>query len=401
MENNATVKEEITDVKKYTPINSIEQLAFVERLPIVKRNVKGIYGYDFDNLYPQKALSIRDRSWTLESSTKTYSSFISGDGFEDEKLNDFIINSNNLKLYNFLRQISDQKSVLGIAIHLNYNILGEISEFNIIDFENLRITIPTETRKSQLLYCKDWARFRYTDKELIYYNFYNPETVREEMVEAGGIENYTGQIYYWTGTNKIYPKATFDACLDDGQYQAETKLFSLRNVQNDFSASGLIRYPKNLDADEEFKQAKANIKENATGANNRGRILFMGTTPDFQSNGKFFEPFEKNNVDSLFTNQNKEAKESIFSVMRMPPILCSVYPSGGWPNKEEIINAYDLANSFTEQDRKEVESILNELFSKSIFANQIQNIKIKPKIFISSQQVKEIQPINSDQNGAK
>ncbi len=85
-----------------------------------------------------------------------------------------------------------------------------------------------------------------TKKNAIIYERFNPSETLNQIRKVG-IDKFNGQVLYWTGTNKIYPLATFDAVLDSGQYQAEAELFKLRNVQNDFTASGVFKYPKNLE----------------------------------------------------------------------------------------------------------------------------------------------------------
>jgi len=271
------------------------------------------------------------------------------------------------------------KSQLGFSLHFNFNIQGVISEINIIDFEDLRVS-----KKNTILYCDDWAN-PYV-KNTVEYNLFNPNNVISEIKEAGGIENYKGQVLYWTGTNKIYPLASFDAALDSGQYQAENELFKLRNIQNDFSGSGALTYPMNLDSTEEWNDVKEKIKMNGIGADNASRVFLfpknMGTG-DSGGNQKVWESFERKGVDKLFETQNKEAKETIFSVLRQPQILGGVNPGGGWPNAEEIQDAFIYYNSIVEQDRKEVEKVLSKVFEYSIWG--IKEVLIMPKMLIKNE----------------
>jgi hypothetical protein len=375
-ENNATDKQD-GDSNIQIAVNSIQETAYVERIYGADwhhYNVVDHYPYDFDNLYPQKVISIKQRSWALSSATKTYSDFISGDGWSDQALNEAVLNSEGLTGYDLLRNISNEKAVLGIALHFNFDIQGRIVEINPIDFEDIRIRPD-----GKLIHNPDWSR-RDVSYDTIYCRF-NPDLVIQQIREVG-IDNYTGQVLYWTGTNKIYPLATFDAALDSGQYQAESELFKLRNVQNDFAPSGLLRYPIMLDKSEDWKKAKENLKRKAIGANNAGRIILMGTTTDMDEKGKLFEPFEKNNADQLFVNQNSESKEIIFSVFRQPMILGAINPGGGWPNQQEMQDAFEYYNSIVEQDRKEVEKLMVKVFEASIW--DFNEVLILPKMLIKA-----------------
>jgi hypothetical protein len=375
---NTNVEQKDHGKKTKVAINSIQTAAYVKRLCVNPAwGINQIYTYDNDNLYPQKVLSIRDRSHSLSSATKTLSDFITGDGFIDENLNELVINEETgATVYDLLRNISEQKSVFGFAIHFNYTITGEIAEINFVDFEDYRVNFD-----KMLVYNKDWAQ--HDPSKDVYYHPFNPNNVIEEIREEG-IENYNGQILYWTGTNKIYPLSTFDAALDSGQYQAENELFKLRNIQNDFSASGVLRYPMNLDTNNAWKEAIQKVKTEGTGADNQGRILFMGVTPDTEGSAKIWESFERSNVDKLFEMQNKEAKETIFSVFRQPQILGGVKPDGGWPNQQELEDAFVYYNSIVEQDRKEIERVLTIIFDNSIWGTQ--NVQIAPKMLIKAEE---------------
>lgn len=381
-ETNATVRQHedpASDIK--VPINSIQTQAYVKRLSIFSpMGLNNIYHYDIDNLYPQKVLAIRDRSWSLTSATKTLSDFITGDGWSDEALNELVVNSDGSTMYDILRHISNEKNCLGFTLHVNYTIDGLVSEINEIDFEDIRVT-----RSNKLAYNPDWSQYT-RNKTIEYYRFNpNPAVVKEQIIESGGIEEYTGQVFYWTGTNKIYPKSVFDAAIDSGQYQAETELFKLRNVQNDFTPSGLINYPISLDTTKDWLQVKNALKTKGIGPNNAGKVILIGTTPDMaERSGKFWEPFERQNSDKLFVNQNRDSKEVIFSVLRQPQILGGVKPDGGWPNQNELEDAFVYYNSIVEQDRKEVEKAVKKIFESSIW-DEFSEFQILPKMLIKNE----------------
>lgn len=375
--NNATVKEGDlhSEEKKHFAVNSIQNTAYVKRMCVRKPySINNIYHYDHDNLYPQKVVAITERSWATSSCKKTFSDFVSGDGWSDENVNKEIFNSEGLTGYELLRNISNEKALFGFALHFNYNLAGLITEITPIDFEDLRVTFD-----KKLAYNDDWSN--YAKNDTVVYNAFNPDNAIDEIREVG-IENYTGQVLYWTGTNKIYPLAKCDAAIDSAQYQAESELFKLRNVQNDFSVSGVLKYPIAIDSNREWQAAKAKIQNEAVGANNAGRIILMGTTPDIDSSGNFFEKFERNNADTLFVNQNKEAKEIIFSIYRQPMILGAINPGGGWPNAQEMQDAFEFYNSIVEQDRKEIEKTMKTVFDNSIW--NYNEVTILPKKLIKN-----------------
>jgi len=380
MANNAT--DEPKDSDQHIQVNSIQNQIYVERMPIEIYSTQDIFTYDIDNLYPQKALSISDRSWSLDTATKTLSDFIRGDGWEEESFNDLELNERGLTGFGLLKLLADIKSKLGFAIHVNYNLEFSVSEINYIDFENLRVKTD-----DKLVWRKDWRKvWSDNDKEYDRFNP-DPEVIREQIKEAGGIENWNGQVLYWTGSKSIYPLAKFDSVLDDGQYQAEQKLDSLNNVQNGFSVSGAWVYPKTLQSTPESKEVDAKIKNNATGGRNAGRIITMQIPMGVEKGTVGFFPFERANIDNLYVNQNEGAFQAIFSNFRQPLILNSISESGVF-NQEQYNDAVTFYNSITELERKEVEKALTKVFDNSIW--EVGDLKIKPKPILKVEENIEI-----------
>jgi hypothetical protein len=261
--------------KRYLSVNSIEQKIYNPRLSVPTFTYSDIIPYgDLDNLYPQKVIEISQKSWALSTALATYKDFIIGNGFNAN--NEIIINDKEQTLFDLLGFIAGDKSKLAIALHFNYNALGQIVEMQQIDVEDLRYN-----SEKKLIYNKDWSnRGAHLDSEVIY-NLFDPEKALSEAKEVG-FENYTGQVLYWTGQNKIYPLATFDAALESGQYQYDQELFKLRNIQNGFSLSGAFVYPKNIENQTEGKKIKENLEGDGTGANNSGRIMMMGVNQEKQ-----------------------------------------------------------------------------------------------------------------------
>lgn len=390
MENNATVKYDEKDAKTYISQNSIDQVIYNPRLVKHTYTYRDIVPYgNYDNLYPQKVLDVAAKSWALSTALETYQDFMVGNGFNDN--NELVINEKGHTLFDLLLFITRNKRALGFAIHVNYNALGQSVEFQSINYEDLRFN-----QEGLLVYNPDWSNRDATDnkaKEVVY-NVYNPETALKEIAEVG-FEKYTGQVLYWKKTNNIYPLATFDACLEAGQYQYDQELFKLRNIQNGFSLSGAFTYPKNLENQKENKEFSGMLNNMATGANNSGRIYAFGVPAGVEGADKLinFIPFERSNIDNLYTNQNKETREAIFSTFRQPAILNAISDTGMF-NQQSLQDAFVFYNSIVEKDRKEIEKTLNKLLSNSVFGEL--NLEIEPKMLINA--TEELEETETDGN---
>ncbi len=359
-------------------INSIQRTLFVERLYVnTKFPADRIIPYDNDNLYPNKIKSIAQRSGTTMSAIGKQSEFISGDGFSGM---DTIVNRDRQTLWDILRHISFSKSMFaGYALHFNFNLFGQITEITPINFEFVRWSKDLK----RLVVNPDWAR-RNRRNEEIEYNPFNPSNVLSEILKEG-IENYKGQIYYWIANlNDWYTVTGWDSVIDDAQFEAEAKLYSLSSIQNDYSLSGIAAYPKNLSDKDEILEIKEELKKD-TGSAAAGGVRVVGVMPSENlTNWKWFTPISRNNIDGLHKNQIETAKFNIYAAFKQPPILNGVATSGMF-NEESFADAFNYYNAATETDRKEVEKELQKILKVSIWSD-FSGLQIRSKKYISNKE---------------
>lgn len=353
-------------------VNSIQRTLFVERMCIdTYTSYDTVVPYDHDNLYPNKIKSIAQRSGSTKSAIKTLGAFIAGEGFEGKKT---VINSAGQSLWKILRHCADSYANFnGFALHFNYNILGQITEITPINFEFVRVSNDLQ----KYIVNEDWGRRRLGRFQEIEYNPFNPDAVLREINEVG-IDNYKGQILYWINSNDVYTTCYWDDVLDDAQFEAEAKLYSLSSIQNDYSLSGVLSYPSISDT-EEIDEIKEDLNQD-TGSSNAGGIRVISAMPmEGMNNWKWFTPFSRNNIDNLHTNQIERAKFNIYATFRQPPILNGVATSGMF-NQESFADAFHYYNSATESERKDVEEVLSKVLSYSVWSG-IGEINIQPKNF--------------------
>lgn len=381
---------------KHVQVNTIQFQTYVARLSQKKDATKGIYNYGDDNLYPQKVKSIADRSPSTKSAIETAADFVNGDGFLNESLNDIIINKDNETFLDLLRFIcSEKKTFKGIAIHVNYNLFGEIAEINGIPFEFVRVASDKDGYYVHPAWEQNYNLFDKKVNEKIFYNKFNPENALNEIAEIG-FENYKGQIFYFKEDKKsIYPLCKFDSVLDYSQYEAEASLYQLGNIQNGFSLSGVAKIPLNAKFQDQNDDITNKFKLNAVGGQNAGRFITMQIPPTAgeMKDFKVFENISRNNIDGLFTNQNKNAEVKIYAAFKQPRILNSI-TDGGMFNDQELQDAYNYYNTVTEIDREEVRKILNKITEFSIWAGN--DFEIKKQLWISKTENTDKNKINDE-----
>ena len=134
-------------------VNSLDYLVSVDRLAIYRSNARGVYLYGADNNYPRKIMQSADRSSSLVTVRNKQAQFLQGLGFPGATSFDvkngtaIVINSKGQTAYDLLKFCVEQKSNINIAIHVNYNVLGDAVEFTPVQYDFVRRKIACENEK--------------------------------------------------------------------------------------------------------------------------------------------------------------------------------------------------------------------------------------------------------------
>jgi len=397
-----------------TQVNSLDFVVSVDRLAVSESRMLGIYLYGNDNNYPRKIIETSKRSSSLTKAKNIQAKFVQGLGFDGARTEDakkgssIVINSKGQTLYNLLQFYAQQKANINVAIHVNYNALGEAVEFNMIQYEFVRKKVKLKGEKferyiitniwhlendlsdygysSTVQEFNSWMRDKETQTSFTALECFeydpDPATVREQIELSGGIENYSGQLFYKKRTEDIYQEAIFDSVIDDAQFEAETKLQSLSNVQNSYSVGGILKHFGNLDGTKELDDLKKKTA-NKTGAHNTGRVVTVSIPANQNMPSNLFEPTQMLNIDSLAENQMTRAQSAIQELYQQPNAIGGKDTEGNFAT-QKMQETFDFYNSITEPLRQEVEIELTELISNSVFSSQVKlPIEIEPIMFVS------------------
>src|SRR5690625_1521875 len=161
---------------------------------------------DSDNLYPDRVEAIEKNSSTALSASRKLFSFIVGNGFEDEELNEIIVNRRKgLTLYGLLKKIANSiKTHRGVYIHVGYNIEGEINSLDVLDFKKVRVSKDDSEGNKGRFYYRNWRESKglfknfYKSKVNKYFYAYNPikQVIADQMIADGkgdivrGVQQY-------------------------------------------------------------------------------------------------------------------------------------------------------------------------------------------------------------------
>lgn len=348
-------------------------LSVIQRTPLIKRvptridRTEGIQRYDVDNLYPQRFEEVRNRSYTVKASTQKLSQFLTGRGFENTTLNATIVNHKGETVIDILSDICDQASLYtrSFALHIGYNLNGQISSINRIKFKYNRLGIPNNDVVTSIFYSTNWeddpSKEVENRKTVLEYPTYNPnpEIVKQQIAEFGGILKYPGQIWYYTPSKNQYPESTFDPVVDQAQTQGEIGVYSLSNIQEGFVGTTIFKYPGKF-ADEDEEQ-EVNKKMNAHKGGGGKRIIVAENAGGKAEN--LFETISPVNIDKQFEFTSRETKNAIMENYGMPKEILGVLPETGMFNKENMEQAYLYYNTVTQVGRDEIANKLSGLLS--------------------------------------
>lgn len=335
-----------------------------KRITSLDNKSLGIVNYDIDNLYPQRVNDIVNNSGTAVTCLRMYSKYVMGGGAKDETFYKAKVNSKGLTVDKLIRKIVWSKGKFnGVAIHVNYNGLLQIVEASFVPFEYCRL-IPEDDSENagKIGIYDDWAKTKRKSidkKKIDFINAYNPKTILDEVEQAGGWENYKGQVLYWTAEGMEYPLAPYDSVLEDMMTEGQLKLFKNNTASKNFLASHLLIVGKS-ESDEDAEEFDDNLRR-FQGGDGAGTLLVLEReNSDEQIELK---KVDIQNYDKLYEYTENSSRDSIIKNFLIPPVLL-LRTAGSLGTSKEISDASDHYNTITYDDRLVIEEILKEIFSK-------------------------------------
>ena len=357
-------------------------LAQIERRIIVRPNYAwGILSYDLDNAYPQRMLELISQSPTATACWNKRTKYIGGNGFEQPKLGEVIINRKGLTLAKLLHSTANDKALYtGFAWHLNYNANFKITEINFVKYEDVRE--PDDSNDKYAVY-PDWGRKTWksiTTAKIQYIDKYNPdpEVIKQQVIDAGGWDEYKGQLFYYNPQVDDYPLIIADQVWEDFETEAGIKIFNNRQITNGFMPSVIISQRQRREqadnqsplTDESYINRPSQLERDLgqfQGVKNGQNILFLEHTSD--EDKPEITTFQMQNNDKLFELTAKEVANRIIKGFGVPRQLIDSEKSSGLSNGGEKKQAIREFNDDTQPERNQI----SETFA-SIFANFDRNI---------------------------
>ncbi|HVW15723.1 MAG TPA: hypothetical protein VHB54_17955 [Mucilaginibacter sp.] len=352
----------------------------IERRILVRPNQTfGILNYDLDNAYPQRMLELVGSSPTAKDCWNKRAKFIGGNGFAQPGLGKQVVNSKGLTLAKLLKAIAADKALFtGFGIHINYNANYKVSSVNYVRFEDIRLgdTDSPDTTDKYALY-PDWGRKTWkniTRSRIAFLDKYDPDpgVIKQQVIDAGGWDQYKGQLYYFNPEVDDYPLIEADSVWEDFETEAGIKIFNNREVTTGFLPSTMLfMQSRREEADNTGPDSDEQHYHNVPSQLERDLGTFQGAKSaqkiivieyDDEHMKPEFQPYSIQNNDKLFETTEKSVEARIIKGFSVPKELINAEKSSGLSNGGEKKEAIREFNDNTAPDRLELSEVLAEIF---------------------------------------
>ncbi len=358
----------------------------VPRISNVDLKSLGIRSYDSDNMYPQRMIDVVNDSGTAKTSLKIFKKFVKGSGLKNTEFGKLKINEKGLTVNKFFSKFIDSYSMFtSVAIHFNYNGLGQKVSIDLVPFEYARIAHEDSKTEGKIAIYDDWShvkRTKFIKSEVKYIYKYDPANVLlqvknievdeaeieanlvkgedlEMKIKAEKFKKFGGQVLYWTprGSNE-YPLAPFDAVVEDMQTEAQVKRFKKNTSGKNFLASHILI--TGVEEDKIKAEAFAENLKSFQGGDGAGTILWLERESDEETIELTKVEIQK--YDGLYEYTENSSQKNIRETFLVPEVLLAK-ANGGIGESKQLSDASRYYNEITEDDRDTVEEILREVFS--------------------------------------
>lgn len=363
-----------------------------KRFEIRNLDALNIQAFDTGNDYPQLLIDLVKASGTAGSCIDRRAKFIGGRGFASPTAYTFITDPQTGETADGLHDklVADAAKFDAVAIHINYNALGEKISYRHVPVEFCRLCLPDDSGcVSQIAVFDDWTQIKtgknkkaLKKENIDYIDVYNPDPgVAIRQFEEAFLEGkaYKGQILYVNlkGQTNTYTSPIYDEVLTDISTESGCATIRNRGARNGFLPSGMLVVPPPMVTGDEDSSPKKEFEEDFKhfqGAENSHRVfvVFKETGEDEPK----FVPFESKNWGDEFKTSEEQAKKNIGSRFMQPAILRGEAVNTGFAT-DVIQDAYRFYNSVTENERLFFERLYNNLFKGDEVGNDFSILPLR------------------------
>ncbi|WP_321479771.1 hypothetical protein [uncultured Bacteroides sp.] len=331
-----------------------------------------------DNLYPQNLSAITASSGTGTLCLNRYAKFIEGNGFRDVAFSETVLNREGETadtIHHLLSQ--DVAAYSGLALHINYNLLGEIVEVQHLPFENCRLEEEDENGYvAHILVHPDWRAkktrngkiIKVDDSTVDRIDVFNPnrDVVLAQIEKAGGIQYYKGQVLWVSMAGKnTYPLALYDSVITEMSTDEGLSNVKNRNARNNFLVACMVvvkkgnpRVDKNGN-EVETKFIEADDLKKFQGDTNGGKIMLVELEQDEEKPELLKFPVA--NYDKDFTVTETSTVERIYAAFGQELFYAIRIGKLGFSG-QVMCDAYEYYAGQVTNEQRFIERVFDRIF---------------------------------------
>lgn len=342
----------------------------------------GIQTYGEDNLYPQTFRNILAASSTGAECLDRFADFIEGNGFHDVPFSESVVNRKGDTADDIHALVCrDVAYYNGLALHVNYNIYGDIVELHHVPFENCRLVESDDNGYvGKIAIHPDWSGqktrggkvIKVAKENIDYIDVFNPDkrVVAAQIEAAGGIEYYKGQVLWVSLSGKdIYPTGKGDRVVTEMSTDEGLANVKYRNVRNNFLPAAMIFTKKgtNITFDQDGNEIDSRDDDDSfsdsllqlQGDTNCGKL--MEVTLETDEDKPEVVSLNSQNYDKEFTVTDISVTERIYSAFGQEPWYCIRVGKVGFSG-DILEDAFEYYNSIVSKQQRLIERTFARVF---------------------------------------
>lgn len=292
--------------------------------------------YGEDNLFPNYLVELYNGSSTHRALCTTIAAMIYGDGFIPADLDSRLLYE-KWNLEDELRKSAlDLKLQNGMAFEIQWSLDREtIANVSHIPFENVRCgELDEDENIKEFYYSPNWAD---RNIEPICLQPFDPATKIENPVQVLYVKPFSPG-------SAFYPKPDYIGALPYIELEPEIGKFHINNIRNGLMTSMAVHFANGVPPEEEQRQIKQRIQNEAAGAGNAGN--FWVTFSDDPDRKPSIDTFQLSDADKQYEFLSRECVDKIMIGHRVvSPAMFGVKTAGQLGTTQELEIARELFDS--------------------------------------------------------
>lgn len=370
------------------------------RIDISHLSSLGIQSYGGDNLYPQTFRDIVEASPNGIACTERLASFIEGNGFATIGAEAVKVNKNGDTIDDILSSVaSDVAYYNGFALHVNYNVEGQIVEVQHVPFENVRLCEPDDKGYvAQVALHPDWSGRRSRSGKVLkvnkdnvdYIALFNPiKEVVQAQIAAKNISNYKGQVLWCSLKGRLeYPAGKGDRVVTEMSTDEGLSNIKYRNTRCNFMPAAMLITKRGASSTstngyDEFIHNDDMSDTLSLLQGDTNAMKLMEVTIESDDERPELIQLDTKNYDKEFSVTESSVSERIYAAFNQEPWFCIRQGKVGFSG-DILKDAFDYYNSIVSKQQRFIEREFRKIFALW-HGEDFGDLSIEPLIYKTSE----------------